>query len=214
MIKLRLSFTGLYGRVKRGEGRTMAVAAGRAAVEQATTEWITRTGAESLSARMQPTAFATHGMSKRSEAYMKDQRRANGVAQPYASPRRLNWSRIAQIIARGDKADPQQLLRALAAIQRASTTPMRRLVVRPGGYRVRITGSTTVRATISLPGARALNRGGAKNEKYRRELLDLERGAGRDRAWIYRRAHQLMFRNFSQRPGANTPLRRLASGAA
>jgi len=207
-----MQFKGLYGRVKRGEGTAMAKESARAAVEQATTEWITRQGDPSLSARMQPSAFATYGMKRRSQGYMKDQIRANGVAQPYASPRRFNWARIAAIIAKGDKADPRQLLNAMAAIQRRNTTPMRKLVVRPGGYRVRVTGANTVTARITLPGARALNRGGSRNEAYRRELLDLSKGAGRDQRWIWRRVYQLIFANF-RRPGAGTTLRRLAGAA-
>lgn len=217
MIKLALTFGGLYGRVARGQGRDLANRAGRVAVEQATTEWITRRGDPSLTARMQPSAFAVYGMKRRTEGYMKDQIRANGVAQPYASPRRFNWARIAQIIAKGDKADPRQLLNALAAIQRRNTTPMRQLVVRPGGYRVRITGGNKVRARITLPGARALNRGGSRNEAYRRELLDFSKGAGRDSRWIWRRVRDLMFaNNLGGRgvAGARTPLRALATGSA
>lgn len=215
MIKLTMQFRGLFGRVQRGDGAAMAKESARAAVEQATTEWVTRSGDPSLSSRMKPSAFATYGMKRRSESYTKEQIRANGVAQPYASPRRFNWARIAAIIAKGDKADPRQLLNALAAIQRRNTTPMRQLVVRPGGYRVRVTGGNVVRLRVALPGARALNKGGSRNEAYRRQLLDLSMGAGRDQRWIWRRVHQLMFANF-RRPGApaaGTPLRRMAGAA-
>ncbi len=211
MIRLAMKFSGLYGRVQRGESREIANAAGRAAVQQAMTEWVTRPGDPSLSSRMAPSAFAAYGMKKRSEAYTKDQRRANGVVQPYASPRRFNWARIAAIIAMGDKADPRQLLRAMQAIQRRNTTPMRKLVTRPGGYRIAIVGGHTVRARLTLPGARVLNKGGAKNAVYRRELLDLSKGAGRDSAWIWRRVQQLMFQNFGAARG--TALRRLAGAA-
>ncbi len=213
MMTLTMKFRGLYGRIQRGEARQIASDAARSAVEQATTEWITRGGTPSLSSRMQPSAFATHGMKKRSPAYTKDQIRANGVAQPYASPRRFNWGRIAAIIAQGDKADPRQLLRAMQAIQRKNTTPMRKLVVRPGGYRVAITGGNVVRARITLPGARVLNKGGSRNEAYKRELLDMSKGAGRDSAWIWRRVHQLMFVNFGSPRHGNTALRRLAGAA-
>jgi len=213
MLKLTMRFTGLYGRVQRGEARQIANESAREAVRQATTEWITRHGDPSLSSRMKPSAFTTHGFKPRSPAYQKDQRRANGVVQPYASPRRFNWGRIAAIIAQGDKADPFQLLRALNAIARRNTTPMRLLVVRPGGYRVAITGGNVVRARITLPGARVLNKGGSRNEAYKRELLDMNKGAGRDRAWIWRRVQQLMFANFGNRRPGGTALRRLAGAA-
>lgn len=225
MIKLTMKFGGLFGRVKRGEGRQLANEAGRAAVTQAMTEWVTRQGDPSLSARMRPSAFATYGMTKRSEAYTKDQIRANGVAQPYASPRRFNWARIALIIAQGDRANPVQLLRAMQALQRKNTTPMRKLVTRPGGYRVRIAGGNIVRARVTLPGARALNKGGAKNALYRAELLDFSKGGGRDSQWIWRRVNELMFANnlgtrgdtatsVSGLRGLKTAMRKLARGVA
>jgi hypothetical protein len=216
VIKLTMKFTGLFGRVKRGEGRAMANEAGRAAVTQAMTEWVTRRGDPSLSARMAPGAFSTYGMTKRSEKYTKEQRRANGVIQPYASPRRPNVQKLALIIARAEKTNPQQLLRALRELHRLHTTPMRQLVVRPGGYRIMVGGSNTVRARITLPGARILNKAGPKGEVYRRELLDFSKGAGRDSRWIWRRTHDLMFtNNFGSRGttvGAFSGLRGLKSG--
>lgn len=215
MIKLAMRFGGLYGKVQRGEGAAIAQQAARSAVEQATTEWVTRRGDPSLSERMQPSAYPKYGMKHRSPAYTKDQIRANGVAQPYASPRRFNWGRIAAIIAQGDKADPIQLLRAMQSIARKNTTPMRKLVVRPGGYRITVAGKHVVRARITLPGARVLNKGGSRNEAYRNELLDFTKGGGRDSRWIWRRVHELIWRNLGGGPAAtSSPFRRLASRSA
>jgi hypothetical protein len=62
---------------------------------------------------------------------------------------------------------------------------------------------------LTLPGATILNKGGAKNAVYRKELLDMTLGGGVDEKWIWARVRELyeerVFGTLKQ-----TPARKLA----
>jgi hypothetical protein len=190
MIKMAISFTGMMGRIKKGTAGDWVKAQVRTIVEDATREWITRKGSPSLAARTEPSAFSVYGMKHRSKEYEKEQVRANGSAQPYASPRRYNYARLAGAITKGNAIE---FLRASRELSRLMTTPMRKAITRTGGYALRVSGGAgKIKTSISLPGARVLNRGGAKNAIYRRELLDMSKGGRRDQIWITTRIRQLM----------------------
>ena len=79
----------------------------------------------------------------------------------------------------------------MLSVARFSRTPMRKLITRTGGYAISVRGGTTLKVKLTLPGARILNRGGAKNEIYRQQLLDFSLGGGRDKSYIYARTAEL-----------------------
>lgn len=193
MIKLTMKFNGLFGRLKKGDAATLVRQNSQKCLTQAVTEYVTGTQDPSLSSRMKPSAMLVYGFKRRSAEYVKQQIRDGGGIRPYSSPRRTNYARLAGVLLKGDKASAMELLRATQALARAYRTPMRKLVTRPGGFRVSVAGSGNVmRCKLTLPGAAILNRGGAKNAIYRQQLLDLSLGAGRDRAFIFARVNQLM----------------------
>lgn len=193
MLKLQLTFGGLLGRVRKGDLGNEVKARTKSCLEDAVKEWVTGRQSASLSSRMKPGALGTYGFKRRSPEYVKQQIRSLGAETPYASPRgNLNFARLATELAKGANANPLAIARAMQSLARNMRTPMRKLVVRPGGYLVRVTGGTKLKVKITLPGARILNKGGSRNEAYRRELLDFSKGGGRDRAWIFARCQQLM----------------------
>ena len=192
MIKLKITASGFMGRIKKGTAGDHVKKQAKNAVEEAVSEWVTRSASPGLGDRFETSAFATHQLTRRSPSYVKLQKWANGVAPPYRSPRKFTWARLALALSRADKANPLEIIRATAQLKRAYTTPMRQLVTRPGGYRVTAAINSTIKATLTLPGARVLNKGGAKNAVYRKELLDLNKGGGRDRSFIIARIHELL----------------------
>ncbi len=193
MIALKMKFGGLFGRMKRGDAANLVRSTARACLHQAVEEYVTGTQEPSLSKRMVPGAIMSYGFKRRDPEYVKQQKRDGGGERPYSSPRKTNYARLAMIISRPDRVSPLQLLRATEALARAYRTPMKKLVTRPGGYRILVAGAGNVlRIKLTLPGARILNRGGSRNEAYRNQLLDLSLGAGRDRAFIFARTHELM----------------------
>lgn len=196
MIQLRVTFGGLFGRVKRGGTADWVKAESREALKDATQEWVTGRQSPSLRDRFGPGAYNRYGFTRRVPEYEKAQKRVLGAAQPYASPRGLNFMRAALAISSG-QGDPRKVARiayrlAMDARKLYSGPPMRTAVFRAGGHTIRVTGGTTVLVRLTLPGARNLNRGGAKNQIYKDQLLDLDRGGGRDRRWIYQRLQELM----------------------
>lgn len=193
MINIKLTFGGLLGRVRKGDIGNEVKARTKSCLEEAVKDWVTGRQSASLSSRMKPGAIGTYGFKRRSPEYVKQQIRRLGAEIPYASPRyALNFARLATELAKGARANPLALARAAQSLARNMRTPMRKLVVRPGGYLIRITGGTAIKVKLTLPGARIMNKGGSRNEAYRRELLDFDKGAGRDRAFIFARCQQLM----------------------
>jgi hypothetical protein len=192
MIKLKLTFGGLLGRVRKGDLGNEVKARTKSCLEDACKDWVTGKQTASLSSRMKPGAVGAYGFKRRSPEYVKQQVRQLGAEIPYASPRWHNYARLTTELLKGDKANPLAIARAMKYLARNMRTPMRKLVVRPGGYLIRIAGSTNITARITLPGARILNKGGSRNEAYRNELLDFTKGGGRDRAFIFARCQQLM----------------------
>jgi hypothetical protein len=224
MIKMALKVTGLFGRLRKGDLANEIRTKTKGCLEDAVKDYVTGTQDPSLSSRMKPGAINVYGFKRRSPEYVKQQIRRNGSDAPYNSPRYTDLTRLAQIISRGDRISALQLLRASEALARAHRTPMRKLVTRPGGYRIAISGANTLKVKLTLPGAKILNRGGGRNEAYRRQLLDLTMGAGRDRTFIYARCRQYMQQRVftfdgggpakvSGLRGLNTAMRRLGRGA-
>lgn len=207
MIAFKMKVNGLFARLKKGDAGDIVRNNARGCLKQAVEEYVTGTQTPSLSKRMVPGAIMAYGFKRRSPEYVKQQIRDGGGERPYASPRKTNYARLALIISQPHRFSPQQLLKATEALARAYRTPMRRLVTRSGGYNIQVAGAARVlRIKLTLPGARILNRGGSRNEAYRNQLLDLSLGAGRDRAFIYARTHQLMQDNayrFSNGPSGS-----------
>lgn len=189
MISMKMSFSGLFGRLRKGDLANEVRTRTRSCLEDAVKDWVTGKQDPSLSSRVGPAALATYGFKRRSPAYVKQQIRTLGREQPYASPRWTNYGRLADALLKGD---PRAILRATQWLVRNSRTPMRKLITRPGGYAISVKGGNTLKVKITLPGARILNRGGSRNEVYRKQLLDMSLGGGRDRAFIYARCQELM----------------------
>lgn len=193
MIKLKMSFAGLLKVRGAGDVANELKARTKSCLEDAVKEWVTGKQSASLSSRMKPGAFGVYGFKRRSPEYVKQQIRSLGAETPYASPRgNLNFARLALELSKGSSANPLAIARAMQSLARNMRTPMRKLVTRPGGYLIRVTGARKVSVKITLPGARILNRGGSRNEAYRNELLDFNKGGGRDRAFIFARCNELM----------------------
>lgn len=194
MFRLSLKLKGLFAACRNvSQTSAFITAEGKAAMRDAMREWVTRTGSPSFRDSFGAEAYGKRGFTRRAPAYERRQVAVLGMAQPYASPRGpTDYTRMAKALLSGNA---QGILRA---IQRtiAAATPMRQLIFQEGpGFNVRASGNRKVTAAMSVPGARVLNRGGKnpKMQRYREELLTFSlRARGPDRAWIYKRAQELM----------------------
>jgi hypothetical protein len=181
-----MDLSGFLAGVKRPDLQQHVVATATLCLMQATQEWITRSTSPSLKDRFGPGAHMLNSFTRRSPDYEKQQRRKLGSAQPYRSPRGDNFAALAQRLMKGD------ILGATKALQRIHVTPMYRVIFQRGrGWNIRPRPtSTSAGVSVSWPGARNLNRGGAKNHIYAQEFRDLNRGgAGR---WILMRTAELL----------------------
>lgn len=193
MLRVTLTFGGLLGRVRKGDLGNEVKRRTKSCLEDAVRDWVTGRQSASLSSRMKPGAIGAYGFKRRSPKYVKQQIRSMGAETPYASPRgTLNFARLTTELLKGGNANPLVIARAMKSLARNMRTPMRKLVVRPGGYLIRITGGTRIKVKLTLPGARILNKGGSRNEAYRRELLDFTKGGGKDRSFIFARCQEYM----------------------
>jgi len=138
----------------------------------------------SLPDRLKPSAFSVYGLTERSGKYAEQQRRVLGTEIPYRSPRGLNFGKLATAITQGNAL---AIVRALADVA-GKQAHMGVLLPLPGvGWKITSgkAGGTVVRAVLVLPGARILNRSGPRAAIYRRELVDLTLGGGRDLRAIF-----------------------------
>ena len=197
---LRMNLSGLLAGVKRPDLQQHVVTTATVCLMQATQEWITRASSPSLKDRFGPGAFALNRFSRRSPAYEKRQRKKFGTAQPFRSPRSDNFAALATRLIKGD------ILGATKALQRIYTDPMYRVIFQRGrGWNIRPRPtSTQAGISISWPGARNLNRGGAKNRHYAQEFRDLNRGGAWK--WILMRTGELLDQKLWG-PLGNTPRR-------
>lgn len=203
MTPIRMDLKGFLAGVMRPDLERHVINVATVCLMRATEEWITRGSSPSLRDRFGPGAFILNRFSRRNPRYTKTQIRAFGSAQPYASPRMTNFYAVAQKLIKGD------ILAATRSLQRALTDPMRKVIfIRGRGWNIRPKpGRTTAGVNITWPGARNLNKGGAKNKKYMDEFQDLNRGGAGP--WIIQRAGELMDAELWG-PLDRTPKRRVA----
>lgn len=150
-----------------------------------------------LADRFKPSAFGLYGFTPRSRAYQKAQVRATGTLTPYVSNRGKDYTKVAVNLLRGNVLGAIQ---ALAAEHRANNMHLRDQVRIPGvGYTVKFLGKSNqvAKAVLRLPAARILNRGGARTQRYRQQLLDLSLGGGRDARAIAARFRQMVERDLA-----------------
>ena len=173
MINISWKATGVFA-LKRGEASDLVVRAASLVLQAALMEWASGRGRvrSRLSDRFGSAAFATHGFTQRNDGYRRQQRKTMGQPRPYFSPRRASYAKLATALA---KSNAMAALRALQVMSRTAHTLA--LVQRPGGYLISATdGKRATRVKITFPGARVLNKLGARGEVYRREFRDLSRG--------------------------------------
>lgn len=190
-MRLTLTFSGLFAAAMQGNLEDWIERQARSCLVDSVEEWIVGRQSPSLRDRFGPNAYSRYGFTRRTPKYEKAQKRVLGAAQPYASPRGLNFQRAALAIAKG-AGDPRAIVRAARDLIHQFGTPMRVRIFQPGGHTVRAVGSRLIRVRLTLPGARNLNRGGAKSAVYQKELLDMSLAARRDERWIFLRCDQLM----------------------
>ncbi len=175
----------------------------RGAQQQALREWVTRRTSPSLSDRFKPSAFGIYGFTPRSDKYQRRQIKVLGKPTPYLSPRRRNYGSLAKAVS-NPKASAMSILRAAQQIAKSSVH-MRDLVRIPGGgYSIQPGGggARAVTTVLKMPGARILNKGGSRNEPYRKQLLDLTLGGGRDANWIVHRTNDLIIQALKRAYGS------------
>lgn len=205
MIDITWNGTGLFA-IKRGKAPDLVMRATSVVLQLALMEWASGKGQvrSKLADRFGPGAFAKYGFTPRNRGYQNQQRKAMGQPRPYFSPRRMNYAKLATGLATGNAL---AALRGLQEISRNAHTAT--LVQRPGGYLISGTnGSRTTRVKITFPGARILNRLGAKGDVYRKEFRDLNRGS--DLAKILMRADDI-FAEQLEKQLSRLPLRRITS---
>lgn len=180
MIKMTLSASGIFAFARKPRGQRERDMADMVKQIQYSilSNYASGHMTPSLKDRLLPSGFAVYGLSDRSARYRQRQLRALGVLRPYYSPRRLNFTRLALAATKGNT-----LAIIKAANQLASFKPhMADLIHKPGiGFNVRQIGGRNVQSVLRYPGARILNKGGSRNEAYRKELTNLNLGGGRDR---------------------------------
>jgi hypothetical protein len=173
MIDITWKGTGIFA-LKRGQAPDLVMRAASLVLQAALMEWASGRGKvrSRLADRFGSGAFSKYGFTQRNRGYQNQQRKAMGQPRPYFSPRRANYAKLATGIAKGNAI---AALRALQDMSRNAHTAT--LVQRPGGYLISSSdGSRTTRVKITFPGARVLNKLGAKGEIYRQEFRDLNRG--------------------------------------
>lgn len=186
MISWTVEVSGFPGlAAQRSQMRRAIAEVGKAAQIQGWSDWIEGRAQTKLRDRLGFQAFALYQFSARSAQYQKRQRKILGATRAYFSPRGGNFAGLAQSLAdlAAGRGNMLAVIQQLRRHVRSHGGHLVDLVHRPGGWRVRAAASVNAaRSELTLPGARILNRiRPPHGERYRRELLDLARGGGRDR---------------------------------
>lgn len=192
MLQIRLTAKGVFAFAKRPKSTRdrQFISVVKHFQKEALSDYATGKMRPNLRGRGDASAFGIYGFKPRSNKYQKQQRRVLGVVRPYYSPRRANFAALATEVTRAasGRGNAIRLLRAVQGLYNNSRPHMIDLITRPIiGHTIHQTGRMNLRTSLRLPGARILNRGGAKNEVYKNQLLNLNMGGGRDKRAIIAR---------------------------
>ncbi len=179
------SFFGWVAKRKEPQRNQEILAAAQTSNEVALTRYAAGQTNPNLQSRMRPDGFELYGLAERSFTYRRRQMKVLGVLTPYFSPRRVDFLSLARAVSNG-KINHRKVQKIIDAVRKMvdGKPHMRELLKIPGlGFVIKSSkAARAVKTSLTLPGARILNRGRdpEKSAIYRAQLVDLQRGAGRD----------------------------------